>query len=437
MSLLEKIYNAFDPYAPLQAGSAAYVNCDEVRGSTNILTDLGNRIRRSQQKTCQLISGHRGGGKTTELYRLKGELEKQGFLVVFCSAVEDEISTDVEYADILLMCTRRLLEELKEANSGSLQNWLKERWDDLKELAQTKIAVEKINAEVTVTQFAKLSTNLRTEPTLRHQIRDKVNPHTPTLIKALNEFIADGKKHLPDGKKQLLVMVDNLDRIAPVYDGGGRSNHESIFLDRSEQLKALDCHVIYTAPISFLYSRWANDALENYGNPHVLPMIMVQTPDGQPYPVGMNKLKDVIHRRILPHAPKAQLNQDIFESAAALDRLCLNSGGHVRGLVQLMQEAMNHTDRLPIPMTAVQRAITDMRMVYRRSVEESQWPLLAQVNRTHQIQNDNEYRSLLFNRCLLEYVYVDGEGEKQCWYDVHPLLKNTQQFKDALSKLES
>jgi hypothetical protein len=40
----------------------------------------------------------------------------------------------------------------------------------------------------------------------------------------------------------------------PVIQESGRTNHEEIFLDRSEQLKALDCHLIYTVPISLLYS---------------------------------------------------------------------------------------------------------------------------------------------------------------------------------------
>jgi predicted ATP-dependent serine protease len=38
---------------------------------------LGNRLQLSNQKTCQLYSGHRGAGKSTELLRLKHSLEKQ------------------------------------------------------------------------------------------------------------------------------------------------------------------------------------------------------------------------------------------------------------------------------------------------------------------------------------------------------------------------
>ena len=33
----------------------------------------------------------------------------------------------------------------------------------------------------------------------------------------------------------------------------GRNSHDEIFLDRSDQLQGLDCHLIYTIPISMVY----------------------------------------------------------------------------------------------------------------------------------------------------------------------------------------
>ncbi|MFO0051094.1 MAG: ATP-binding protein, partial [Pseudanabaena sp.] len=87
--LLTQIYNAFDPFEPLPAGDPAYVDCAEVRGDTNILVDLGNKLLRSQRMVCQLYTGHRGGGKSTELLRLKDHLEKNGCVVVYFAADED------------------------------------------------------------------------------------------------------------------------------------------------------------------------------------------------------------------------------------------------------------------------------------------------------------------------------------------------------------
>lgn len=46
---LDELYNVFDPFEPLKPGDPQYVDCREVRGDGDILTDLGNKIRRSQR----------------------------------------------------------------------------------------------------------------------------------------------------------------------------------------------------------------------------------------------------------------------------------------------------------------------------------------------------------------------------------------------------
>ena len=76
--LITKIYNSFNPFEPLQPGDPAYVNCSAVRGNENIFNEVGRKIIRSHLKTCQLYTGHRGVGKSTELLRLKKYLEANG-----------------------------------------------------------------------------------------------------------------------------------------------------------------------------------------------------------------------------------------------------------------------------------------------------------------------------------------------------------------------
>jgi len=112
------------------------------------------------------------------------------------------------------------------------------------------------------------------------------------------------------------------------------------------------------------------------------------------------------------------------------------SGGHVRNLMLLVRSAIDHIDSLPITEKAIQRAITQARDTYRRTVEQDEWELLAKVTESKQIDNDDRYRKLLFNRCVLQYGYFDVDGELQPWYDVHPLIKGIQQFKDAVAQLE-
>ena len=436
--LLTKIYNSFDPARPLPAGDPQYVDCREVRGDEDIVSDLGKRIRNSDQTTYQLYTGHRGSGKSTELRRLQQSLEEHGFFVVYFEADEEDIDPqNVEYIDILLACTRRFLKEIRSANAAPIQNWLRERWQELKDLAQMDVSLEKISLEQSLSVFTKLTASIRAEPTQRTKIRERINPHTTTLLAALNEFIADARQHLPNGKTKLAMIVDNLDRIPIDFRENGRSNHEEIFLDRSEQLKGLDCHLIYTVPIALVYSKWANELQTIYGRTLVLPMVMVQRREGTAHDAGLVKLREVIQRRVRPHAPTRDLETQIFDSAETLQKLCVSCGGHIRELMQMMESAVNRVDQLPIGAKDVQRAITDLRAVYQRAVEEPEWALLAQIARSKTIANDNQHRSLLQRRCILEYRCLDDEGEILTWYDVHPLIYKLSRFQDELAKLNA
>jgi hypothetical protein len=435
-AILKRIYNTFDPFRPLPAGDPAYVDCSEVRGDGDILVEVGREILLSDRMTSQLYAGHRGAGKSTELLRLQKYLDENGCFVVYFAADEEDVDPeDAQYTDILLACTRHLLKALKDnASSDSLLNWLKERWQDLQDLALTEVSLDGLSVEAQISQFAKITANLKAEPGQRQKIREKVNPHTITLIEALNQFIRDAKNNLPEGYSQLVLIADNLDRIVPIPQEDGRSNHEQIFLDRSEQLKALDCHLIYTVPISLLYSNRAADLSNIYGNTQVLPMIMVQTPENEKYERGISKVTELLQKRLSLIDPHLSI-VDIFEEHQALEAICLMSGGHVRNLLLLMKEAMKYTNALPIPTRAIQRSISELRNTYRNTIFANEWEALAKVYHDKEIENNQLYRGLLFNRCILEYRYFDKEGENQVWYDIHPLIRGIKQFQDAFNEL--
>jgi len=270
--------------------------------------------------------------------RLKENLEEKGCFVVYFAADEGDIDPeDTQYTDILIACTRNLLKYFEQINSTPLQNWLKARWQDLIDLALTEIKLEDAKLETgdLIKYFGKLSAAIRAVPSERHEIRKKLNPHTITLLTALNEFIAEGKKSLADSSK-LVVIVDNLDRIVPVNRGENKTNHDEIFLDRGAQLRGLNCHLVYTIPISMAYSNRATDLRDFYDNdPMVLPMIMVTNLDGSRNEQGIARIKDIIDKRIRQFTPFKNPGTEVFESVEVLDKLCLMTGGHVRNLILL------------------------------------------------------------------------------------------------------
>ena len=405
-------------------------------GVCTILEAVGREILYSDKKTCQLYAGHRGAGKSTELLRLQKHLDENRFFVVYFAADEADIDPeDVQYTDILLACTRNILTAFKDrTDSQAVLNWLKERCEDLKDLLQTKISIDELSIEAQVSQFAKITTKIRSEPSERRKIRDLINPHTTTLTTALNEFIRDAKKNLPSGYHELVLIADNLDRIVPVTKTDNRSNHDEIFIDRNEQLKNLDCHLVYTIPISLLYSDRAASLTEIYGLPQVLPMIMVKTPENEPFSPGLDKVIEILQKRLKKVDPNKSI-VDLFESRSSLEMLCLMSGGHARNLLLLMKEALKYTTSLPITDKALQRSISELRKTYKDTIYANEWKDLANVHYSKEIVNDQLHRGLLFNRCILEYRYLESEGGSNVWYDIHPLIKGIKTFQDTYNHL--
>ena len=443
--LLTEIYNVFDPFDP--PPKKAYVNCEEVRGNWDVLRELGRKIIRSHNPTCQLYTGHRGVGKSTELLRLKEYLEQNNFFVVYFAANDEDIDIeDTEYADILLACTKHLVQTIKLKDKNplkALSNWLQQRAQSFQDLLLTKLSFEDLTLEQQVSQFAKITATLKAQPDNRREIRDRIHANAPSLLDALNQFIEAAKKSLPKDCRDLVLIVDNLDRIVERQKAENQpSNYDEIFIKRHEQMRGLKCHVIYTVPIAMVYSERCTQLQNNFDETDVLPMIMVSDQQNQPNERGLKKFREIIAKRIaqvkLDSNPvigenlAQNLETEVLDSPETLNRLCLMSGGHVRLLMQMMQKALDWTDELPISQRSVRRAIEEAKDFFRKTIFEHQWQLLRQVADSKKIpneENDKEYPRLLASRCILEYRYYDQNDKLTYWHDVHPLVRELDKFK--------
>ncbi len=446
IDLLTEIYSSFEPFQP--PVKEAYVQCEDVRGGWEVVRELGRKITRSKQPTCQLYSGHRGVGKSTELLQLQEYLVKEKYFVVYFAADDEDIEPqDAEYADILFACTRHLVEAIELKGHNPLLIWMKDRWESLKELALTDLSFEGLSLEGQISQFAKITANLRATPDKRREVRQKINANTPSLVEALNDFIKEAAKTLDNDGRGIVLIADNLDRIVETQEEGKPSNYDEIYLNRSEILRGLACHVIYTVPIAMIYSGQATQLENNYDTPNVLPMVMARNEDGSENQAGLDKLKELICRRVslidqrLVQTLEGQvLGLDfpaVFDSPETLRLLCSMSGGHVRNLMQLIQKAIDWTDELPITGKAARRSVEEIRETYRKTVQEDQWEVLARSCHRREMDNDGEHLRLLLNRCLLEYRYYDENDTLQTWYNVHPLIEGIPRFQAALKKIQS
>jgi len=418
--LARAIYHVLDP-RPLRANETdLYVDLDDVRGSAGIAQRLANKIRLSNRPTCQVVAGHRGSGKSTELRRVQYDLQSGDprIFVVYCEADEDIDRNDVDFPEVLIAVVKQMAGQLKPVGVELKPGYFKDRFDRLKHLLTSEIDLDKVGIE---TALVSLSATIKSSPDARIEIRKLLEPDTSNWLYAANDLI--GKAKLELGKKgygDLVIMVDDLDKMVhrPLPEGGCCTS-EHLFVHREAQLTAFDCHMVYTMPIALAYSGQERVIANLYGgNVPVIPMTKVATcpPEARPHEAGIQKFRDLISCRLMK---AGAAERDLFESDALRDEVIRLSGGQPREMLLLMREAMVGGG-IPIKPAALKRVVDEHRRAYARQLRAEHLPVIESVRASGTIErtkdNEQAVRELLDSRAILQYVN-DEE-----WYGLNPLL---------------
>ena len=419
---IEALYRAFDP-SPLQAPeqSGLYIDLDNVRGQSAIVHKLAQRIRLSDRPTCQILAGHRGSGKTTELYRLQADLESDAgkCFVVFCDTGTDIDRNDVDFPDLLIAIVRQLAGQLDQHAGIKLKpGFFKDGLQRIQELLGSEIDFQGFELGA---DMVKVAGAIKGSPDARREIRKALEPDTSNLLNAANDLIGEAKLELKDrGYSDLAIIIDDLDKMAlRVMPETGCTTGEYLFLHRERQLAGFQCHTVYTMPLALAYSHREQMIANQYGGRiPVVPMVKMFSPppESKPHEPGLKAFRDLIQRRV--EKADATMN-DVFKSNNVITELIKLSGGQPRELMIIMREAIVGGD-LPIDKPAIERATRDVRRAYARQLRGEHWPIIDQVQRTGMIErteeNDELVRELLDSRAILQYVNDDE------WYGVNPVL---------------
>ncbi len=411
-----------------------YIDFSGVRGG-KIIEALGRTITRlaPDDPTCQLFTGHIGCGKSTELLRLKANLEQQKFHVVYLQSSRDLDMVDVSISDILLAIARSVSESLEGEGIKPKPGYFANLFADIKDFLQTPIDLSG-EAELSV-GIARITARTQESPKLREQLRQSLEPRVEGILRAINEEILEPsiRELKARGYKGLVVIVDNLDRVAPRPATKERLLPEYLFIDRGPQLQRLSCHVVYTIPLSLIFSNEYQALKNRLGGgvaPKVLPMVPAQQRDGQENTQGMALLRQLVLARAFPHLdPQFRLASmsQVFDSPETLDRLCLISGGHVRNLLGLLYNCLQQEDP-PLSRECLEHVIKGYRDDILLAIEKNEWELISQVVQQQVITGEKEYHTLL--RSMFVFEYRDELGR---WFGINPALSETVKFQSLLA----
>jgi hypothetical protein len=430
---LKRLFRACEPDESLGPEDPRYINCDIVRGENLPLLYARSLYHADPLRPeVKVFAGHRGVGKTSELKRLRHMLENpkedgdRPFQVLFMDVSRTLDLNDLDFPDLLVFVAAEAQRQLREAEIpgfSPVSTLLQRVWEEIRRLPDWRASLTGVDIEI---PFTSLAVELRNQPTSRSRLREEIEKRSTSLFEAVNDILTTAAVRLrEDGKEGLVLIVDGLDKLVRrgLEDGG--NTHDRLFIHRSDQLASLRAHVIYTVPISLIYSPQFTQLEQTFGG-HQSPVPMIRLRDSDrsdpsPNTLGMKKMREIIEAR----CRYAEVNLgDVFDSPETCHYLCEMTGGHPRHLMMFLQAAANRVDRLPITRDAAEKAIRAYANSLLREVPDDFWPKLRQfATPQDDISKDDIHQQMLL--LLHVFEYMNG----QPWYEVNPVLRTLPKFR--------
>ena len=450
--ILTTLYRACNPLAP--ATREFYVDCSEVRGSNAFTKQFCKDLSMADTKLKRLFSGHIGSGKSSELQHLREALSQRAsaaphkrYFPVLMDATEYLNESDVAVTDILLAIVAEIGNSFRAELKIDLKDtYFKKRWDELKTLFLSDIELNEI--EVSFWSNLKMKfKRMRTDPELRTKVREKLQEQTASLLDEINLIIAAARlelrKHSTASEitpyEDMVLILDNFEKMNHLANHAeGAPSHKALFIDNAPQFLKLDVHLVLTVPLTLARSEGQLGSV--YGKPpFVLPMIKAEEREAHKrYQPGHDRMRDIVQCR----AGKTPL--DSVFNPDALDFLITYCGGDIRGLMTYAQQAATEVDQPPIDLSAAHRALRQTIAYKTAAIRPVQWQKMAELERSPNQQIDNEdddYRKMLQDVNIVEYLNgVDNASpfdHGECWYAVHPIIRQASSFKIALADLDA
>ncbi len=439
------IWNAFDPFKPLQVEEQ--MDRWYVERPHSPLRRLRADLSPDHTPQHALILGHRSSGKTTELIRLAADLAADfaQYFVVWVDVSESIPNIDrVTQADVVFLMgaalyklaaevlphppdlksyqalTESLESLVRETTASKTYRVPKDTVDKLVCFAATLaggVAAGPLGAFFAGQSVKTVSGLLRFDSTLSVKDvrrREVAEPCLRDIVTALNFLIADVSRA---NEVEVLFLVDGLDRIRDMETA------EFIFATDAEWLDGPACRVVYTMPIFLYFSPVFGQVLMEFP-PYPFPNVRIHAPHvgpdvpGEPDEEGYETMRRVVRLRLA--APPLSLEPDEVITPAALDVLVEGSAGILRDIVRLMRYAITEAelaDRSRIGVEVAREAVYALRRDLSAALNPAYRQILLDVLKTHDVPTATQQGAeLLLGNYILSY------RNRDLWYDVHSAL---------------
>jgi len=387
---------------------------------------LYNAIRNNASAERYFFTGMRGSGKSTELRRLKRDLERSGDFVVFYADMTEylPLNSAVEIGDFLLVVLSALADCVRSDPRFGEDLIRADFVERLVAFLKSEVHVEGIdwNVESIVGKLG-FKFKIKQNPLFKAQLQAKSRGVIDGLVRQSRDFVDNLVVYIRGRTSQdkgVVFIVDSVERLNGIGEEAKKvfDSVENLFGSHRDKLNFATLTVIYSVPpyISAVAQAGSGNLVYALPMPHVF-----QKPEpgkhGAEHPEGVERVLDVVQRRFQGWR---ELVSEIH-----MRRLIRDTGGDLRELFLLLREALNLVDpedeaHFPVPEAAIAQAEKLRRNQFGIIPEkEMDWLKRVVESHCHSLPSASDLGT--FARLLdgkLVFQYRNGDN----WYDVHPLL---------------
>ncbi len=421
--LLGQVYRNLEE-KPIKPDHPFYVEIWENSGHDPV-QKLRKHIVWSQVQSLQFFSGFNGSGKSTQLFRLKRDLEQAGYLVIYADASAYlDLADPIEIEVLLLVIAGAFSDNLdtsllNDSYWSRLTHYLTRTEVDLKE-ASAKLSAPAPFSEVNI------KAELRSSPTFRQRIRKTIQTQLLEIREQVQKFVEDAYEAVQQRNpgQRVVFLFDSFEKLrgTPSNEQEVISSIERLLGSYKEMLQLPYIHCVYSVP-AFVRK------LLSYSQAVLIPTIKlcekrVPGTEELPHEPGLRVMRQILEKRFgvtTCHRIFGEPDQaGLFPPAELLIQA---SGGALRDMLRLFRELLLNAQNLPLTLANAERAIATARNDFQPSVDDARW--LAKIHEEQAADlpstsaaDVNRYMRLLDSHFILYFT------NDQHWYDIHPLVRD-------------
>jgi len=381
----------------------------------NVLGRLKSEITHREGDGVYLFTGQIGSGKSTELLRLKAQLEGPQCKVFYCDLGDWlNLSAPVDLAAMLL---------------GLIGSWI----DTVGTLHGKRTPIERLTDFLNRTNIslngmtlggdigaakAQLQLALKTDEAFRKQLEDTLKNNVASFVRQAHHFVAELVADICAQHEKCVLIADSLEKIRG-YGVEAEKVYESVermFVSEGAALRLPGVHVVYSVS-PFLLSQ--NPQLPSeLGQGTVMNMPSVHVFKKKSTELDADGVKQMTAMIGLRYANWAQ-----FIPQTLLEQLIRDCGGDLRDYLRAIKVVLLEKEAEPDACEEALLSVVRSQISPPKTVPAGDIAWMARLERSHDPELDEKISNRVFQRYLATkhvLAYLNGDA----WYSVHPLLRD-------------